>query len=270
MKLGISTYAYSWSIGVPNNMPDHPMDAFMFIKSASNLGLNVVQIADNLPLHSLTIKERRHLLEYANKLGIAVEIGTRGLIPENLEEYIEIAKHFNSPILRIVIDTKEYKPDYQEIIYTIRNFLAKLKTSNVILAIENHDRFKSSMLRTIIESLNNSPYVGICLDTVNSFGALEGTDIVVENLGPYTVNLHLKDFIIKRVANQMGFKIEGASSGEGMLDIPWILDRLKKYHRNCNAILELWTPYEENINKTIEKENKWINKSIRYLKKYIP
>ena len=43
MKLGIGTYAYAWSIGtVTGEAPAKPMDA-------KGLGVELVQIADNLP-----------------------------------------------------------------------------------------------------------------------------------------------------------------------------------------------------------------------------
>ena len=54
------------------------------------------------------------------------------------------------------------------------------------LAIENHDRFNSTTLVEILERID-SDRVGICLDTVNSFGALEGPEVVLENLGIATL-----------------------------------------------------------------------------------
>ena len=45
--------------------------------------------------------------------------------------------------------------------------------AGVVLAIENHDKFSTDELVYMVEELGPS-WVGICLDTVNSFGALEG------------------------------------------------------------------------------------------------
>ena len=143
----------------------------------------------------------------------------------------------------------------------LRPFLPKLQAARVVLAIENHDRFKCQTLVEILKALD-SPYVGICLDTVNSYGVLEGTDVVVEALGPYTVNLHLKDFVVKRVPSKLGWTVEGTPAGEGMLDIPGLIRRLKGHGREFNAILELWIPPEENIAKTLKKEEEWIARSI--------
>ena len=47
------------------------------------------------------------------------------------------------------------------------------KRAGVCLAIENHDRFPCATLAEILDRLD-SPCAGICLDTANSLGCLEG------------------------------------------------------------------------------------------------
>ena len=67
--------------------------------------------------------------------------------------------------------------------------------AGVVIAIENHDRLKAKQLAVIAAALPAT--VGICLDTVNSMGALEGPEVVVETRSrPDTENLHLKDFAV--------------------------------------------------------------------------
>jgi sugar phosphate isomerase/epimerase len=108
-------------------------------------------------------------------------------------------------------------------------------------------------------------WAGICLDTVNSIGALEGPEVVVDTLGPLTVNLHVKDFRIARAPHGMGFVVEGTPAGLGMLDVPWLLDAIGGNGREVNAILELWTPPEATVDATIAKESAWAEQSITYL-----
>ncbi len=88
--------------------------------------------------------------------------------------------------------------------------------AGVALAIENHDRFGVAMLVEILQR-RNSPATGICLDIVNSFGALEGPKVVVEASAPWTLNLHVKDFVVRRVSHSMGFTVEGRPAGQGQL-----------------------------------------------------
>jgi sugar phosphate isomerase/epimerase len=118
------------------------------------------------------------------------------------------------------------------------------------LAIENHEKYTTKELKYLIKSIN-SKYVGICLDAVNSFGALETPKQVIDELAPYVINLHLKDFDIIRNNQQMGFKIIGKPAGFGKLDINYLFNQLLKYRNNLSIILELWTPFTETYQKTI-------------------
>jgi len=179
-------------------------------------------IADNLPLHNLSATDRMKLLTRADSAGIQVEVGTRGLVTENIEKYLEIATEFHSPILRVVIDLEGFKPSPEEIVCTLKSLLPLLKSKDIILAIENHDRFYSQTLASIMRSID-SKHIGICLDTVNSFGTIEGPETVIRTLGPFVVNLHLKDFCIERIYHNMGFVIKGTPAGCGRLNIPNLL-----------------------------------------------
>jgi len=270
MKLGISTFAFPWSIGVGTLKPVEPMNIFKFLEKVSDLNLNLVQICDNLPLHELDEKTREKVKKHANHLNISIEVGTRGLKKEKILRYIEIANQLNSPILRIVIDEGRYAPRLKKIKNIINSVIKYLEQNNIILAIENHDRFKSDKLIEIITATGNHPNVGICLDTVNSFGALEDPLTVLNKLAPYTVNLHIKDIKIDRVETNMGFVVEGTPAGKGMLEIPYMINKLKNNNKKeINALLELWVPSEKDIETTINKEQKWIEESIKYLKSQI-
>ena len=133
------------------------------------------------------------------------------------------------------------------------------------IALENHDRFPAKTLMEIIEAIG-ADRVGITLDTVNSFGALEGPQHVVETLAPYVLSLHVKDFTIRRVPSQMGFVIEGCPAGEGRLDIPWLLDTIRAAGRDPNAIIELWTPPADTLEETIVREAEWTKRSVAYMR----
>ena len=55
-----------------------------------------------------------------------------------------------------------------------------------------------------------------------------------------------------------------------MLDIPWLLGRLREMGRDPNAIVELWTPPEDDVAATIRKEAAWAERSVAYLRGIIP
>lgn len=264
MRIGIGTYALAWSIGVPGFEPEDPMDIYGFLEFVHSKGIKLVQIADNLPLHVYSNKELEKIRTLANQFNIEIEVGTRGLLKENVMRYLEIASFFNSPILRIVIDNAEFKPKITEIVRIIQDLVPDLKEKNIKLAIENHDRFKASQFCEIVESVN-SDYVGICLDSVNSIGADEGFQIVFDLLARYTINFHLKDYMIRRKPHMMGFDITGTPAGKGMMPLKSVLATLSEMGKTDSMILELWPEPENSLKKTIEKERRWIDESLEYL-----
>ena len=264
MKLGISSYTYTWSIGVPGHAPTRLMTAIDLLERAAMFEVGVVQVADNLPLHALTPDALDAFAERAQALNIQVEVGTRGIAPDHLRTYLALARRFHSPFLRVVVDSANHHPGPREVVDILTPLRSKFEEAGVMLAIENHDRFTSPTLAGVVEKLGRE-WVGICLDTVNSFGALEGPQVVVDTLGPFTVNLHVKDFTIFRAGHMMGFTIEGRPAGQGRLDLPWLLNRLRELGRDPNAILELWTPPEAVLEDTIAKEQRWAELSVAYL-----
>lgn len=265
MNLGIGSYTFTWAVGVKDHLPEKPLEWRGLLELAWKLGVSVVQIADNMPLHKLPEEELEDLVNEASANGIELEAGANRMTPENIERYLVIAERISSKILRFVIDGEEYKPALQEVISIIKNVETELRSRRIILALENHDRFFAHQFLQIIEEVD-SPYVGICLDCANSFGAGEGFHEVVDLLAPHVVNLHLKEISIKRKYHKMGFDIEGKPFGDGCLPLEWILSRLTPKCRT--AILELWTPPEEDTERTIDKEMTWALKSIDRLRKY--
>ena len=262
MKLGISTYTYGWAFEAGANEYD-------LIAHAGSFGVSLVQVGDNLPLHLFSREQLFAFKSCLQQKNISIEVGARGLTEQRLLLYIGICKAIGAGLLRFVTDDGDYTPSAGDITKIIRKHLVFLQENDIVLAIENHDRLTAQELAGIIEAVD-SPHAGICLDSVNSMGAGEHIGMVTNLLGPYTVNLHIKDFGIRRPEHKQGFMIEGRVAGEGRLDIPWLLQRIGSYHRCRTCILEQWVPPDKDRAATIEKERLWAQKSIDYLKKVLP
>ena len=200
-----------------------------------------------------------------------LEAGTRGIAPDHLRQYAHIAAKIGSPIVRCVIDTNDHQPDAQEIIKTLKEVLPAFEKQGVTLAIENHDRFQAKTLANLMLALRGAP-IGICLDVANSLGREEPMRHVVETLAPFTVNLHIKEYVIKRLPSYQGFVVHGAPFSQGMCDLDWLLPYLKaNTTANFNVILEQWAPAQATVEDTIALEERWARESIAYLqRKYFP
>lgn len=265
MRLGISSYTFPWAIGVPGYPPPRPMTALDLLDRAHDLGVGVVQICENLPLDRLSPADLDSLSRRARELGISVEAGTRGVSSHHLLAYLELARRLGSPIVRTVTDTADRQPSDEELVQALRRVAPAFEAARIPLAIENHGRHAAARLVRLLEAVG-SLHVGICLDTTNSLGVLERPEETVAVLAPWAVNLHVKDYTIRRMSHQFGYEITGCPAGAGLLDIPAVLDRLRQAERDVNVIVELWTPPEPTLAETVAKQARWAEESVAYLR----
>ena len=263
MKLGISSYSLTWSVGVPGyERPVKPVDVFDLLNIAAKNDIKLVQIADNIALDQMDSKDLYKLRDLSVDLGVEIEVGTKGTGPELMLKYLEIAKILDSKIVRTLITMAEIGEAEDD----IAKVLPKFAEEGIAIAIENHGLHTTRQLAALFQKFD-SPYIGCCLDTVNSFGALECPEQVINDLVPYINNLHIKDFDIKRVKHMMGYEILGTPAGIGRLNIPEVIGKIKGLGKSPSAILELWTPYTNSVEETIKLENKWFKQSLEFLKK---
>src|SRR5262249_33810815 len=111
MRLGISSYTYVWSVGVPGySQPRQPLTPAGLLAKATELGVGVVQIADNLPLDRLTDAQLKLLTAQAAERDLRIEVGTCGIEPDHLRTYLGLAQRLGSPFVRVVIDTEVSQP----------------------------------------------------------------------------------------------------------------------------------------------------------------
>ncbi len=265
MRLGISSFAFGWAVGIPGYPPPQPLSAVGVVERAAALGLDLVQFGDKLPLHELPPAELDALEERARALGVGIEVGMRGTGRDILLAYLALARRFSSPFVRVMVGMPGRDPTAEEVVAAMQAVLADYERAGVCLALENFETFRAAELAEMVRRIGGD-CVGVCLDTVNSAGALEDPQAVVESLGPLTVNLHVKDYVIRRPDHRLGFVIEGRPAGQGQLDIPWLLDAVRDNGHDPSVVLEQWTPPDASIFETIATEEHWAAESLRYMR----
>lgn len=267
MQLGLSSFTYGWAVTPPADAGHLPLDEHGLLDRCRELGVSLLQIGDNLPLHTFAPERLDRLASRAAHEGVRLEVGTRRLTVERIAVYAGIARRLGSRLIRVVIDDADFHPSASEVAATLRAVEPLLE--GLVLGIENHDRFPARILRRLIEGTGSARF-GICLDTANSLGAGEGLETVLNELGPLTVNLHVKDFAVRRVPCLMGFNVVGRPAGSGQLDVPALLAALRRFGRCDTAVLEQWTPPEDEFVDTLAKEAAWAEQSVAFLRPLFP
>jgi 3-oxoisoapionate decarboxylase len=267
MKLGIASWSVPWSIGVRGYPPPpRPLDAVGLLEKAVEVGVRVVQIADNLPLHEIPETELDRLREAAGAHRLTLEVGTRGIDPEHLAQYAGIAHRIGARVLRTVLSGSLCGPEQLAAAEVgIRQALPALEQKGVTLALENNEAFSAEQFGGLTRRIA-SPRVGICLDTANSLGRPETLETVVERLAEHAVVLHAKDYDIQRIDTRMGFSITGKAVGEGRVNFDWVLAELFRRGRaGISVIVEHWPPFAATIEETIRIEEAWLARSVQFL-----
>jgi len=260
-RIGIGSWTFPWAVGVPGYPPSLPLTAAALLAKAVELGAGVVQIADNLPLTGWTNCELASLRALAESSSLVLEVGTRGVEPALLGRYLAIARAVGAPLVRTV----DSHPDLGQVEAWLREVLPEFAAAGVSIGLENHEWHTAAELCGLVERVG-SRSLGICLDTVNSFGALEGMEHVIATLAPYAINVHVKDFRVERIDTKMGYLVSGCPAGEGRLDIPALWERMERYGRKPNLILEQWPPFAGSVENTIALEAEWAARGMRYLR----
>jgi 3-oxoisoapionate decarboxylase len=270
MKLGIGSYTYMWSIGVPGAEPSAPMSALDLLGKAREFGVEAVQYGPNLSLIDVTEAELAEVIHRAREWEIDIEIGMRGWESDQVRRHLGLCRCTGATLLRTVLayQVSELSTSEEELLAVCTRLAPELAAARVCLAIENSS-IPASLMARVLDAVD-SPWLGITLDTVNSLAIPEGTEHVARSLARRVRCLHVKDFVVERAWHSMGFTVEGRPAGQGQLDIPWLLDLLQREGATGNAILELWVPRRGTIDETIALEHSWAAESIPYLRSFIP
>lgn len=261
MKIGISTYAFFWQI---SDQANPKLTVEDLLRKTKEFGGEVLQICDYAPIEAMSDSELLAIVNEAERLNIELELGTRGVHPDHLKKYLRMANTMGVKMIRTMINDKQFTPTIEQAAEWINEALPSLVESGVSISLETYEQVQTKELVRLIHMVD-SPNVGICLDPGNSIAALETPVQVIDTTASYVNTLHVKDFRFTRKEGWVGFSLIGCPLGEGALDLNYMLDSLANNGLE-NAIIELWLPFTDNIEKTIQLENEWIQQSVNYLK----
>lgn len=236
MRLGIDSFS----------VRSQDWDAFQILDYAASLGLDNVHFSERAHLGGLDTSELVRVREYADELGLTLEVGMRsfnklattfdpslGSGEQQLLDMIAAALTVNSPIVRCFVGMQNDRAGahpvadlIEETVRTLSVVAPRAEETGISIAVENHGGVDllAPELRDIIERVGSS-HVGVCLDTGNPVYAAEDAVYATEILAKYTVSTHLRD--TKAWSTPYGAMVQWAPAGRGTVDLKRIVDILE-------------------------------------------
>ena len=260
--IGLGTYSFFWQ---HSTLAAHPLTLADMLQRTRDQGVDLFQICDYAPILGYSAAQLRELRTIADDLGVQLELGTRGVLSDHLASFLGMAETLGATVVRSMINTAEHQPSLAEAESLLRTALPAYEAAGVTVALETYEQVRSTDLVSLVEAVG-SPSLGICLDPANSVAALENPIDVIDRCAPYVANIHSKDFAFTRRGGWVGFTLEGAPLGTGLLDYDYLLETVSPNERGINQIIEHWLPLGETIEATIALENTWNTSNLQYLR----
>jgi sugar phosphate isomerase/epimerase len=253
-RLGICTDSYALRSREDRNVADASgrfTEPLRFLEYCHNLGAGGVQMGIGKRDGAYTARLRRQAEDY----GMFVE--ETGSLPrdqtdlERFEAEVTTAANAGVRVIRVVLPSKGSGRRYEayksadEFRQTRDRGRKMLELAEPViarhrlrLAVENH---KDERIPEKLETIKgiSSEYVGICVDTGNDVAFLEDPTAVVEAYAPWAFSVHLKDMAVREYED--GFLLAEVPLGEGILDLPKVVQVLRGRHPEVQFNLEMMT-----------------------------
>ena len=258
---GLGTYAFFWQ---SSDRVDSPLSLQSMVAITGELGGSVFQICDYPAVFSMPDDELVALADYADQLGIRLELGTRGVSVSHLARALRVAQALRAPLVRSLLFAQNESRSEHSAEQDLLQIIPDFEQAEVLLALETYEQVPTERLVSLVERVG-SDWLGICLDPANSVAALEKPDEVIERCAPYVRNIHLKDFAFSRNEGWVGFVLSGARLGEGLLDVDRVVE-VSRTRPGVSIIVEHWLPWQGDPASTVDMEKRWTDIAVNYLK----
>lgn len=248
-RLGIAQFSYNIRLraertGRVKGRLAEPMD---FLDHCHRIGAGGIQMDFGVQNRMYTRKFREKAQSYDMFIEGSAGLPRTASEVERFEATMRTAGEVGASVVRIAIGGRRYEQfDSAEQFKAFAERTAKsLQLAEPVaarhrmrLAIENHKDWRIDQMLGMLKRLD-SEYVGVCVDTGNSFALLEDPMAVIEAYAPYGFAAHLKDMGVAEYED--GFLLADVTLGQGILDLPRMVRILRKARPEIQFSLEMAT-----------------------------
>ena len=248
-RLGIDRFSYNVRGGAERSgaVPALVRDPLDFLKHSHSIGAGGIQDDIGSRDEAYASQLRRFAEEHDLFIEGSTSLPRDASDLERFESHVRTAKAAGAKVVRIAIGGRRYeqfdKPQQfrdfaQRSWKAIQSAEPVAARHGIKLAVENHKDFRIPEMLSMLERLG-SQFVGVCVDTGNSFALLEDAMEVVRAYAAFTMSVHLKDMAVCEYED--GFLLADVPMGEGLLDLPDIVRLLREGRPDIQFCVEMST-----------------------------
>ena len=248
-RLGIADFSYNIRLRAERTgrMKGRLGDPLTFLDHCHKLGAGGIQMNIGIRDEVYTRKLRENAETYDMFVEGSASLPRDQSDVERFEAAVRTAKQSGAEVVRIAIGGRRYEQfsKAEEFKAFAERTWKSLQLAEPVaalhrmrIAIENHKDWRVGQMLDILRRIG-SEYVGVCVDTGNSFALLEDPMAVVEAYAPYGFAAHLKDMGVAEYED--GFLLADVTLGQGLLDLPRMVKILRKARPEIQFSLEMST-----------------------------
>jgi sugar phosphate isomerase/epimerase len=248
-RLGIAAFSFSIRLRAERSrrMKDGLNDPLGFLDYCHEIGAGGIQTNIGIRDEDYARRLRRRCEDYDMFVEGSISLPKKAADVEQFEGALRTARQAGAKVIRIAIGGRRYEQfsEAEQFKVFAERSVKSLQLAEPVaarygirLAIENHKDWRTDQMLGILRQLS-SEYVGVCVDTGNSFALLEDPMDVVQAYAPYAYSAHLKDMALAEY--EEGFLLADVPLGEGLLDLPRMVGTLRKARPEIRFCLEMST-----------------------------
>jgi sugar phosphate isomerase/epimerase len=223
-------------------------DPIRFVDHCHKLGVKSVQIGIGIrePYYVRSLREKAEADSIHLEGIVSLPADEAGL--DHFDAEVRSAKEAGATILRTVTlsgrryetfdSAASFRKFSEMALHRLKLAAAIVDRHDMLLAVENHKDWRADELIALLKKAGGD-HLGVCLDLGNSISLLEDPMEVVETLAPRAYTTHFKDMAVEEYSD--GFLLSEVPLGQGMIDLPRVVQTLRKARPEIRFNIEMIT-----------------------------
>jgi sugar phosphate isomerase/epimerase len=221
-------------------------DPQLFLERCYQLGAGGMQMSLGVRDEAYCSKLRRWAEAHEMYVEGSTSLADSRFDAERFEKQVLTAKAAGAAVVRTVVipgrryelfnSAEEFARSSQRATERLRQVEPILARHWMRLAVENHKCHRVAERLDLLKQLG-SEWIGMCVDTGNSFALCEDPMAVVRAYAPFAFSVHVRDQGVQEYED--GFLFTDLALGQGFLDVPAAVRVLREAHPELHFNVEM-------------------------------